>query len=126
MASQKIQHNSNHDDWFKPESAARVIQPSASIQYCRETQLQKLLPLWPHEIADRTYNGVTRIVTLLARALRAERQRGKAGHWTYDISRHLALVNALRQERAELKRLAAQTKVRAARNQRSLSLARSR
>lgn len=107
--SQKILHYTNHNDWLPSEHPANACPSSAKGQYCRETQLPKLLPLWPHEIADRSLNGVARIVALLARALRAERQRGKAGHWTYDLSRHLALTNALREERAELKRLADRT-----------------
>ncbi|MDR4307491.1 hypothetical protein IHQ68_12775 [Chelatococcus sambhunathii] len=34
----------------------------------------------------------------LERALRAERQRGAAGCWTYDLNRHLALIQALEAE----------------------------
>lgn len=29
-------------------------------------------------------------------ALRRERARGRSGHWTYDLTRHLALVHKLR------------------------------
>jgi hypothetical protein len=69
----------------------------------RKRQLQRLLPLWPHEIADTSLAGQRRICQLLARAIRRERQRGVAGHWTYDISRHAALARVLN---PELKRLA--------------------
>jgi hypothetical protein len=112
MAFQKIQHKSRHNGRPRPGNAAVTTHTAEEARRCRDAQLQKLLPLWPHEIADRSFNGVARIVALLARALRSERQRGKAGHWTYDLSRHLALVNALRRERAELRRLAAQPKAR--------------
>jgi hypothetical protein len=37
--------------------------------------------------------------------LRLERQRGKSGHWCYDINRHLALKQALTHELAELRKL---------------------
>jgi Family of unknown function (DUF6477) len=48
--------------------------------------------------------GLTRtIIGRLERALRAERQRGKAGHWTYDMNRHIALMQALKAERYRLK-----------------------
>lgn len=34
----------------------------------------------------------------LAKALRHERERGRAGHWTYDLNRHIALAEAYRAE----------------------------
>lgn len=43
------------------------------------------------------------LVARLARALRGERRRGRAGHWTYDINRHIALMQAYRAERARVK-----------------------
>jgi hypothetical protein len=39
---------------------------------------------------------------MLSRALRAARRRGRAGHWTYDLNRHIGLVQAFRAERAAL------------------------
>ena len=36
----------------------------------------------------------------LRRALRAERRRGVAGHWTYDLARHVELLHLYRQELA--------------------------
>jgi hypothetical protein len=53
--------------------------------------LARLLPMWPHELADSSMPGRRRRIALLARALRQERQRGLAGHWTYDLARHAAL-----------------------------------
>lgn len=64
----------------------------------RQAALGRLLPLWPHELADRTLAGQQRICRLLAAALRRERQRGVGGHWTYDLGRHAALTRALGQE----------------------------
>jgi hypothetical protein len=58
----------------------------------------RLLPLWPHEVADQSPSGRRRIVALLRRALRAERRRGLAGHWTYDLSRHAQLLALYRAE----------------------------
>lgn len=46
---------------------------------------------------------VEAIVARLERALRAERNRARSGHWTYDLNRHIALRQA---HRAETKRLA--------------------
>jgi hypothetical protein len=70
--------------------------------YNRSTDLAGLLPLWPEELADASIAGRTRIVRILQRALRAERQRGVGGHWAYDLSRHASLMWALRAERRAL------------------------
>ena len=44
--------------------------------------------------------GRRNIVCKLRRALRAERRRGIAGHWTYDLARHAELVRVYRLELA--------------------------
>jgi hypothetical protein len=64
--------------------------------------LARLIPLWPHELADVSPAGRTRLVAKLEAALRAERRRGRAGHWSYDLARHAALLGAWRTERAAL------------------------
>lgn len=74
--------------------------------YNRNEQLPRLIGLWPHEVADVSEVATVRIVALLRKALRSERQRGIGGHWTYDINRHLALSVALREERERLRILA--------------------
>ena len=67
--------------------------------------LVRLLPMWPAEIADLSLSGRARIVARLARALREERRRGKAGHWAYNLARHAQLGSVWRQERAALEQL---------------------
>ena len=62
-----------------------------------------LLPLWPKECADLSRDGRRHIIQTLERALRAERRRGRAGHWAYDLRRHAALVKSWREECAALK-----------------------
>lgn len=52
----------------------------------------------PWEIADQSEATSLRILQILKRALRMERQRGRAGHWTYDVNRHLGLVRAYKAE----------------------------
>ncbi|WP_321506016.1 hypothetical protein [Breoghania sp.] len=42
--------------------------------------------------------GRKALVARLARALRGERRRGRAGHWSYDLNRHIALLQAYRAE----------------------------
>jgi hypothetical protein len=44
--------------------------------------------------------GRAHVVPTLERALRAERRRGLAGHWTYNLARHVQLLRAYRAEMA--------------------------
>jgi hypothetical protein len=61
-----------------------------------------LLPLWPHELADRSLDGRKKLIAALDRALRRERRHGQAGHPAYDIERHASLSRMLKEERAAL------------------------
>lgn len=85
--------------------AARAVASTISAgiaAYQRQHCLPSLLPLMPAEIADDGDAMRRRIVGRLAHALRAERMRGRAGHWTYDINRHIALLQAYEAERCHL------------------------
>jgi hypothetical protein len=73
--------------------------------YDRLQQLPKLIGLWPSELTDGSAKGAEKILALLRKALRAERARGRAGHWTYDLNRHMALSESLKAEEARLHRL---------------------
>lgn len=70
--------------------------------YSRTQDLPRLLPLWPHEVTDLRPESRHRLIQRLRRALREERRRGLAGHWTYDLRRHAALLRALQAEIAGL------------------------
>jgi hypothetical protein len=70
--------------------------------YDRRTALVRVLPLWPHEMADESLEGRRRLVARLHSALRAERRRGIAGHWSYDLARHVELLRVYRAELAAL------------------------
>jgi len=67
--------------------------------YDRNRDLPRLLMLWPDEVRTLTMRDQPRLIDRLARALRAERQRGHARHWSYDLSRHAALLRAYRAEK---------------------------
>jgi hypothetical protein len=54
----------------------------------------------PSEIADRSFYGRAVLISKLTRFLEAERQRGLAGHWTYELARHRALLAIYRHEKA--------------------------
>ena len=73
--------------------------------YQRLRDLPGLIALWPAEIADPSLPAARQIVGLLEKALRHERRRGISGHWSYDLSRHMALSAALKAEKARLKAL---------------------
>jgi hypothetical protein len=80
--------------------AAEMATLPANGTYDRGRHLPRLLPIGPEELADSTPRGRLKVLCRLARALRAERARGRAGHWTYDLDRHLGLIEAYRVERA--------------------------
>lgn len=91
---------------------ARPYQPSCpqyashnGPAYDRQSYLVSLIPVWPQEIADRSNEGSLHIIKLVRKALRSERIRGKAGHWTYDLNRHISLAWALKAEIADLRKL---------------------
>jgi hypothetical protein len=90
-----------------PSEARRTAGVLHRTPYDRGRDLPRLIPLWPSEIADETPAGCTRLIQKLRRALREERRRGVAGHWTYDLARHFALHCAYRHELARLGRAAA-------------------
>jgi hypothetical protein len=70
--------------------------------YSRARDLPKLIALWPHELDDQSQGGSLNVLAKLRRALRAERRRALAGHWSYDLNRHLGLLSAYKGELARL------------------------
>jgi hypothetical protein len=66
--------------------------------YERARDLPRLLPLWPHEMQTPSASDHARLLARMRCALRRERQRGLAGHWTYDLARHAQLLRAYRAE----------------------------
>jgi hypothetical protein len=70
--------------------------------YRRERQLPSLIAVDPRSLGDSSVAVAELILARLRRALRAERRRAKAGHWTYDLNRHIALRQAYAAEAARL------------------------
>jgi hypothetical protein len=66
--------------------------------YIREVDLQSLISLWPKEIEDFSVKGTLIIIAKLKTALRAERKRAYSSHWAYSLTKHKALVEALKYE----------------------------
>lgn len=71
------------------------------IAYRRTRDLPKLIALWPRELGDGSPAGREKILAKLREALRAERMRGRAGHWAYDLARHAQLLAAYKAENDE-------------------------
>jgi hypothetical protein len=82
---------------------ARSAIPDAQRTYDRDRDLPRLASLWPAEIADASPAGRLALLARLRRALRRERQLGRAGHWTYDVTRHAQLLAAYRAEAAAVR-----------------------
>lgn len=74
--------------------------------YRRADFLRRFPRLGQETIEAETMQASRLVLRELERALRAERAR--AGHWSYDLSRHMSLLVAHRAEEARLSRLGAQ------------------
>ena len=91
--------------------ADRPTQEDASTEARkRRRRLASLVPLWPLDLDDTSRQGRMKLIAQLERALRAERRRGLAGHWTYDLARHMQLLEAYRAEMQALRHIEAKTK----------------
>ena len=80
------------------ETNAQAISKAGTRTYERQRDLPGLVPLWPEELLDKNPIAHRRLVMKLHRALRAERNRGLAAHWSYDLMRHTNLLHAYRHE----------------------------
>ena len=66
------------------------------------SRLPRLIPVGPDDLADTSRAGRLAVLRRILGALRGERMRGRAGHWSYSLDRHLGLVQALEAERRAL------------------------
>jgi hypothetical protein len=62
--------------------------------YDRGRHLARLISVTPEMVDDTDPEVRHAILAKLQRALRAERNRGMSGHWSYDLNRHIALKQA--------------------------------
>jgi len=73
--------------------------------YDRDRDLPRLIGINPFAPVPVGAPELQAILARLARALRAERHKARAGHWTYDLNRHIALRQAHRAESERLRLL---------------------
>lgn len=85
-----------------PPAFRRTGSPStpSPVTYCRRRDLPRLIPMWPAELETSNAEARNKLIAKLRRALREERRRGLAGHWTYDLARHAGLLRAYKAELA--------------------------
>ena len=76
--------------------------------YERGRDLPRLARIFPGELEAESAEGLALILDRLERALRAERNRARSGHWTYDLNRHIALRQAYLAERQRFESLKAE------------------
>ena len=92
-----------HRERITAKRSFGTMAAAGTAAYLRSCDLLKLIALWPHELDDESQEGMFRVLAKLRRALRAERSRGLAGHWSYDLNRHLGLLSAYKGELAALR-----------------------
>src|ERR1700752_7963 len=94
------------DDRIRCGAAAAISQTiRAGVDvYERDRDLPRLARILPGGMTNSA-EAAEAIVARLERALRAERNRARSGHWTYDLNRHIALRQAYVAERERLESL---------------------
>lgn len=80
----------------------RTLKAGAQL-YERARDLPKLARVALPDLTDNGIESGERIVGRLESALRAERNRARSGHWTYDLNRHIALRQAYLAESERLR-----------------------
>lgn len=85
-------------------AVARTLKAGAEA-YDRARDLPRLTRLLPGELPVKSPEALAVILARLESALRAERNRARSGHWTYDLNRHIALRQAYLAERQRFEML---------------------
>jgi hypothetical protein len=78
--------------------AVRMLIDKGAGRYNPDRHLGRLLG--GHGIWSPAAGDPAQTIARLKRALRSQRQLGRAGHWSYDLNRHFGLLQALKAERA--------------------------
>ena len=100
MQSRSTSRKSRIRAWSAVDAAI-----AAGAKNYQRSHLRRLMPVGPDELGESGGPQATNSLLLkIGRALRGERARGSAGHWTYDINRHMALAQAYVAESHRLRR----------------------
>ena len=79
-------------------AAAFGVIRDGALAYERARCLPRVLPMLAGDCCGPEPETTRRIVRKLADALRRERRLGRAGHWAYDLNKHIALAQAWKAE----------------------------
>jgi len=85
------------------DAAIAGVLKAGAEDYDRTRDLPRLTRLAPCDFQSNTIDASMTILARLERALRAERNRARSGHWTYDLNRHIALRQAYLAESERLR-----------------------
>ncbi len=76
--------------------------PFNALTYDRQKDLPRLIAIWPSQIKDDTQTGTHKIIDKIQRALQVERRKAKSSHWSYNLTKHIGLLTALKAEQTNL------------------------
>lgn len=82
------------------QKGLNVVVRAGAEAYDRRRHLPRLIPCSLDDVETLSPEVRQAIVDRLAAALEAERRRGRARCWTYDLNRHIALAQAYAAETA--------------------------
>ena len=101
--------HSSSNSRLRAAASAAIAKRSQGVarSYVRNNIIPRLLPMVEADLSGPEPATTRAILLKLAGALRSERARGRAGHWTYDLNRHIALNQAHAAEKAHLAEIAA-------------------
>lgn len=92
-----------------PRALATMVEADAE-SYNRQRDLidKKLLALWPKEANDYSIPGTEHLIKRVQKVVRATYRMALIHPHHYSVSRHIALLTALKAEQARLKHLIAE------------------
>ena len=90
-----------HRERITAKRSFGTMAAAGTAAYLRSRDLPKLIPRWPQELDDESQEGMFRLLAKLRRP--AERSRGLAGHWSYDLNGIPGLLSAYKGELAALR-----------------------
>lgn len=83
-------------------AAVSAVIETGAAHYERARMLPRLIAVDPALVADTGAGATRQVLARLEGALREQRQLGRAGHWRYDLNRHIGLTQARLAERRHL------------------------
>ena len=78
--------------------------PFNVLSYDRQKDLPRLIAIWPSLLEDDTQEASRKIIEKIQKALQTERRKSKTGHWSYNLTKHIGLLTALKAEQTSLQR----------------------